>query len=341
MICKDNKRGTWYVKYYQKNSQGQLVSTTKRGFIDKTSAKKFEIEMGGSQQSPTTFDSMYKEWLHGLSCSQEEKNTRLSYCERFIPFKNKKMESITKANLIAFRNDFQKNDELHATTKNRLLGYVKSTYKYANEVYDIKNISSVIKLYPKDKEEKEALTLEEFNKLIEFEKNPILYAFFYTAYWSGCRRGELKGLYKEDLEDHCLVIKHTMRLGEDSMKVGTKTSSLIKRVALDDDTYNLLVPLSKRKGKYLFGDETPLSNETIRRHLNDCVKQAKIDKHITVHSLRHSHGSLLLASGVDIATVSKRLGHSSISTTINNYIHILDDDGKVAVGAIDKIKGTK
>ena len=44
---------------------------------------------------------------------------------------------------------------------------------------------SVIKPYPNEKQEKEVITLEEFNKMIEFEKNPIIYAFFYTAYWTG------------------------------------------------------------------------------------------------------------------------------------------------------------
>lgn len=338
MICKDKKRGTWYVKYYQRNSDGKTVSTTKRGFVDKTSAKRFELEMACSTKSPVTFGEMYREYIKSLNCSQEEKHTRISYCDNYITFKNRKLESITKPILIAYANDFKLNDKLSVTTKNRILGYIKSTYRYANEIYDIKNISSVIKPYPNDREEKEVLTLEEFNSLISFEKNPIMYAFFYTAYWTGCRRGELRGLYKEDLEDHALSIKHTMRLDESSMKVGTKTSSLIKRVALDDETYKLLVPLAKRKGLYLFGDEVPLSNETIRRHLNNCVSAAKIDKHITVHTLRHSHGSLLLANGVDIATVSKRLGHSSISTTINNYIHILDDEGKVVVNCVEKIK---
>lgn len=57
-----------------------------------------------------------------------------------------------------------------------------------------------------------------------------------------------------------------------------------------------------------------------------------------MHNLRHSHGSILLANGVDIANVSKRLGHASINTTLQNYIHLLDDDGKITIEAIEKIK---
>lgn len=71
-----------------------------------------------------TNKDMLKEWLDGLNCSQEE-NNRLSYTERFITFKDKKLENITKANLTCFRNEFQKNEYLYPTTKNRILGHVK------------------------------------------------------------------------------------------------------------------------------------------------------------------------------------------------------------------------
>jgi integrase len=42
-------------------------------------------------------------------------------------------------------------------------------------------------------------------------------------------------------------------------------------------------------------------------------------QHITFHGLRHTHITLLIANGVDIATVSNRAGHNKISTTLDNY----------------------
>lgn len=44
-----------------------------------------------------------------------------------------------------------------------------------------------------------------------------------------------------------------------------------------------------------------------------------------VHTLRRTFGSKLIEQGVDILTVSKLLGHSSVSVTQNHYIHLLDD----------------
>lgn len=46
---------------------------------------------------------------------------------------------------------------------------------------------------------------------------------------------------------------------------------------------------------------------------------------ITVHGLRHTHASLLLFGGVSIASVAKRLGHSSMNTTEKTYLHIIKE----------------
>ena len=57
-------------------------------------------------------------------------------------------------------------------------------------------------------------------------------------------------------------------------------------------------------------------------------------KKIRVHDLRHSHASLLISQGVDIATISNRLGHEKISTTLNTYSHMFEAS---AVGVADML----
>ena len=46
---------------------------------------------------------------------------------------------------------------------------------------------------------------------------------------------------------------------------------------------------------------------------------------ITVHGLRHTHASLLLFAGVSVASVAKRLGHSSMTTTQKVYLHVIQE----------------
>nr|WP_243728259.1 tyrosine-type recombinase/integrase [Mycoplasma capricolum] len=46
---------------------------------------------------------------------------------------------------------------------------------------------------------------------------------------------------------------------------------------------------------------------------------------ISIHGLRHTHASILLYAGVSIASVAKRLGHSSMNTTERIYLHIINE----------------
>ena len=52
--------------------------------------------------------------------------------------------------------------------------------------------------------------------------------------------------------------------------------------------------------------------------------------HITLHSLRHTHASQLIASGMDVLTISRRLGHNSATVTLNTYGHLLTPNDRAA-----------
>lgn len=64
------------------------------------------------------------------------------------------------------------------------------------------------------------------------------------------------------------------------------------------------------------------------------VKRNKLP-HFTPHSLRHTHATLLIAEGVPIPAVSKRLGHSSITTTSKIYVHAIQSADEIASDVID------
>ncbi|MCP4780778.1 MAG: tyrosine-type recombinase/integrase, partial [Hyphomicrobium sp.] len=51
---------------------------------------------------------------------------------------------------------------------------------------------------------------------------------------------------------------------------------------------------------------------------------------VTFHALHHTHASALIAAGVDVVTVSRRLGHSSPSITLNVYAHLFTPEDKAA-----------
>ena len=108
---------------------------------------------------------------------------------------------------------------------------------------------------------------------------------------------------------------------------------LLLRVCPDEeDTIHQIVNLlvdtcsSKRRMLRVAGDDKPaevvrsrfMKLNVLERHCN----QAKIPV-ISVHGLRHTHASVLLFAGVSIASVARRLGHSSMTTTQKTYLHII------------------
>ena len=65
-------------------------------------------------------------------------------------------------------------------------------------------------------------------------------------------------------------------------------------------------------------------NSTVNEILKRRCKALKIPV-ISIHGLRHTHASLLLFAGVSIASVARRLGHASMTTTQKTYLHIIHE----------------
>lgn len=69
----------------------------------------------------------------------------------------------------------------------------------------------------------------------------------------------------------------------------------------------------------------PTSN-AVNKTLRKLLKEADITKKgYHFHSLRHTHVALLLYNGVDIYAISKRLGHSDLTTTTRKYAYMIDE----------------
>ena len=105
----------------------------------------------------------------------------------------------------------------------------------------------------------------------------------------------------------------------------TKNKSSVRKIQLDWQTLVQFTELTRGKN-----EEEPLFvnckvyNSTINDVLRRRCKQASIPI-ISIHGLRHTHASLLLFAGVSIASVARRLGHSSMTTTQKTYLHIIHE----------------
>ncbi|MDD3418245.1 MAG: site-specific integrase [Eubacteriales bacterium] len=105
----------------------------------------------------------------------------------------------------------------------------------------------------------------------------------------------------------------------------TKNRSSIRKIQIDWQTViqfsELIKELPPDKPIFVNGK---VYNSTVNERLGRLCRQCKIPV-ISIHGLRHTHASLLLFTGVSIASVARRLGHSSINTTQKTYLHIIQE----------------
>ena len=80
----------------------------------------------------------------------------------------------------------------------------------------------------------------------------------------------------------------------------------------------------------------PIRPDTLSSMIHNFVKKYNLP-YFTAHILRHTNASLLMANGLDIATISHRLGHASIETTLRVYAHAMPSKNGVAAVEMEKI----
>lgn len=78
-----------------------------------------------------------------------------------------------------------------------------------------------------------------------------------------------------------------------------------------------------------------INPERLTDKWNRFLKKYKLRK-LRLHDLRHTSATFLISKGIPIATVSKRLGHSNIYTTLNIYTHSVNDDEITAIDVINE-----
>lgn len=106
----------------------------------------------------------------------------------------------------------------------------------------------------------------------------------------------------------------------------TKNLSSVRKVQIDWQTVMQFSELVKKMepDKPIFVFKTKIYNSTINGILARHCRNNDLPV-ISIHGLRHTHASILLFAGVSIASVARRLGHSSMTTTQKTYLHIIQE----------------
>lgn len=161
-----------------------------------------------------------------------------------------------------------------------------------------------------------------------------------VAVYSGCREGELLGLKWEDVDIAAgsISIRRTLSAVRHGVPVfhEPKTTRSRRTIILPPDALTALQVQKDRQAweRQKLGEDyadhglvfaTRLGTAYLRRNVIRAFKaalaRADLPTTIRVHDLRHAHATVMRKAGVDMKTVSERLGHSSIAITADLYTH--------------------
>jgi integrase len=193
------------------------------------------------------------------------------------------------------------------------------------------------------KEAKVWLSWEQTQRMLETAKQeeyPVyLYYLLLLAVTTGMRQGELFALHWEDFSLSKKTLRIHRNVTADAETGSTKLS--VPKMGLQDDSSlerTIMLPayvrgalgdwgrLSGRSSGLIFPNDAgnPIHRGNfMERWFRPLVKAAELPEGTDFHSLRHSHASLLISEGVDILTISRRLGHKKIQITLDTYGHLL------------------
>ena len=160
------------------------------------------------------------------------------------------------------------------------------------------------------------------------------------AFATGMRRGELLGLRWSDiyLDGASLSVQQTRVRGADGLTYSApKTTNGRRRIALDTETIATLRAHRRAQAAerlragpiwhdadlvFAREDGSPIDPDVVSQAFDRMTARADLPR-IRMHDIRHTHASLLLAAGVHPKVVSERLGHASVTITLDTYSHVL------------------
>jgi site-specific recombinase XerD len=165
------------------------------------------------------------------------------------------------------------------------------------------------------------LSLDEVNRFFEAITGLRHRAILMTAYAAGLRISEVLALRTDDIDSQRMVIR--VRQGKGSkdryVMLSPRLLALLReywRAHRRREAY--------RPGPWLFPGNVPgrpITDGAVYEACEEACRAAGLEKHVTVHTLRHTFATHLLEGGTDLRTIQILLGHRSLNTTAR-YLHV-------------------
>jgi len=245
------------------------------------------------------------------------KNYKIDLEDFFKYVKDQKVD----ASLVREYLKFLYEKKYSSRTISRKVSTLKSYYKYLESENIIDDNPLELISNPKiEKTLPNYLNYEDLERLLsapditkkEGLRDALLLEMLYS---SGCRVSEISNIKIKDInfKDRKIII-----LGKGNKEryvfYGSKCENLLNKY------------LEKEVHEYLFTNKhgNRLNERTIRKIVEDNAKKARLEVHVTPHTLRHTYATHLLNDGADLKSVGDLLGHENLSTT-QIYTHVSNE----------------
>lgn len=216
-----------------------------------------------------------------------------------------------------------------------------SIFKYAENYYDLPNpYTKAGHIGSSSSRRMQFWTLKEYHRFIEtLSDDSKAHTAFEILYWTGMRVGELLALTPDDIDHKAVSIRITktyIRHDGHDLIMPPKTENSVRSVVIPDFLYreicDYIEAYNIKKNSRLF----PHTADYLEYHLKKGCRLSGVKK-IRIHDLRHSHVSLLINHGFSALDIAERVGHESVSTTLDVYSHLFPDQQQLLVKKLEKL----
>lgn len=330
---KQRDNGVWRARYRDQNGKEHTKhEKTKRAaqrWLDEQTAAIVTGQWADPGAGRATWDDWVSRWI-GMQVWADGTATSARTAVESVPWRSKAIRDVKHGDVQTWVTK-ESERGLAASTIRTRLNYVQMAFRAAvdNQVIS-RNPASRVKTPRIRKREAtmKTLTAEQVNAALEAAEE--FRPFVAVCVFAGLRLGEAAGLQAGDVDPALNTIKVSRQVQGTSIpttkitppKAGSEREIFVPAELID------MVSLGPRRsmseGDFLF--RTPLGHLYNRNSAGEewrrIRKAAGLGDDVTLHNLRHTFASNLIASGCDVVTVQRALGHSQPSITLNVYSHL-------------------
>ena len=281
-----------------------------------------------------TVKELFDEWLSAVKLRVKPStyaNYQMKIEKHILPsFGGIRYDSLTVQMLNGFIED-KLNSGLSAKYVSDIIIVFKSMAKYIAKIHRFRNIMADVTLPKVHRKEMQLLSPVQQRKLCNYllnDLNPTSMCVLLSLY-TGLRVGEVCGLMWEDIdfEKSVLTVRRTVqriRSGAHGTQIiadTPKSRSSRRSIPIPKFIMKLLRDSRSDDGRYILSNSTIITEpRTLQRRFKSILKKADLPS-VGYHCLRHMFATNSLQAGFDVKTLSEILGHASVETTLNRYVH--------------------